>query len=139
MKLLIASGLLYLTGVALILFLRPQLMFDIEGNWKEFGIGRNPDTHTWMPIWLFCVMWAVMSFIIVVVLADLAVLPGTWVNHISVDSPVTRKRALSMTSNLNTVSNTLPDIKKGYYMLNTEGSGIEGVPKYIYLGPAAPV
>jgi len=23
-------------------------------------------------------------------------------------------------------------------MLNTEGSGIEGVPKYIYLGPAAP-
>ena len=127
MRLLIFSGLLYLAGVALVLMFRPSLMFTEDGIWKEFGIGKNPNAYTWMPFWLFCILWSILSYLICVLLADAGILPGLWVSHVEVESP------------------TAPPAPKGpktatpgYYMLNTEGSGIEGVPKYIYIGPAAP-
>lgn len=126
MRLLIFSGVLYLVGVATLLMLRPSLMFTQDGVWKEFGIGRNPETHTWMPFWLFCILWALVSYILVVLLADWGLLPGLWVNHVEVEAPAPRGNSGSKGA------------KPGYYMLNTEGTGIEGVPKYIYLGPAAP-
>jgi hypothetical protein len=129
MRLLIFSGILYLIGVASLLFLRPSLMFTPDGVWKEFGIGRNPETHTWMPFWLFCILWAVLSYIFVVILAEWGFLPGLWVSHVEVEAPAGR---IKNASPLN------KGPKPGYYMLNTEATGIEGVPKYIYLGPAAP-
>ena len=132
MRLLIFSGTLYLAGVAALLMLRPTLMFTPDGVWKEFGIGRNPDTHTWMPFWLFCILWAIASYLLVVILADWGLLPGLWVSHMEVETPAGRSRAV------NAVSKGPKGPTPGYYMLNTEGSGIEGVPKYIYLGPAAP-
>jgi hypothetical protein len=128
MRLLIFSGILYLAGVALVLSLRPALMFTEDGVWKEFGIGKNPDTHTWLPFWLFCILWSVLSYLLCVLLADAGVLPGLWVSHVEVDAPAVRA------PNAPKAKTPVP----GYYMLNTEGSGIEGVPKYIYLGPAAP-
>jgi hypothetical protein len=129
MRLLIFSGVLYLVGVAVVLLLRPELMFTPDGIWKEFGIGRSPETHTWMPFWLFCILWALLSYILIVMLADWGMLPGLWVSHVEVETPAPKVKA----SNTGTKGP-----KPGYYMLNTEGSGIEGVPKYIYLGPAAP-
>lgn len=126
MRLLIFSGVLYLVGVATVLMLRPELMFTPDGIWKEFGIGRSPETHTWMPFWLFCILWALISYILTVMLADWGILPGLWVSHVEVEAPASRSN----------VGNKGP--KPGYYMLNTEGTGVEGVPKYIYLGPAAP-
>lgn len=129
MRLLIFSGLLYLTGVAAVLVLRPSLMFTSEGVWKEFGIGRSAETHTWMPFWLFCILWSLISYMIVVLLADAGLIPGLWVSHLEVESlPAPKARGKSSGG----------PMKPGYYMLNTEGSGIEGVPKYVYLGPAAP-
>ena len=129
MRLLIFSGVLYLVGVATVLMLRPELMFTQDGVWKEFGIGRGLETHTWMPFWLFCVLWAIVSYITIVLLADAGFLPGLWVSHMEVESPAGKlKSGPSMTKGP----------KPGYYMLNTEGTGVEGVPKYIYLGPAAP-
>lgn len=125
MRLLIFSGILYLAGVALVLSLRPSLMFTEQGVWKEFGIGKNEATHTWMPFWLFCILWSILSYLICVLLADAGVLPGLWVSHVEVKAPA-----------LNAPKTKTPT--PGYYMLNTEGSGIQGVPKYIYLGPAAP-
>lgn len=129
MRLLIFSGVLYLVGVATVLMLRPTLMFTPDGIWKEFGIGRSPDTHTWMPFWLFCILWALVSYISIVLLADAGLLPGLWVSHVEVESPAIKSKS-------NSGANKGP--KPGYYMLNTEGTGVEGVPKYIYLGPAAP-
>lgn len=129
MRLLIFSGVLYLVGVATILMLRPALLFTPDGVWKEFGIGRNPETHTWMPFWLFCIVWAIFSYVVVVILADWGVLPGLWVSHLEVETPAGRSKG---------AANASKGPKPGYYMLNTEGSGIEGVPKYVYLGPAAP-
>jgi hypothetical protein len=104
-------------------------MFTTDGIWKEFGIGRNTETHTWMPFWLFCILWALFSYLIVVLMADAGLLPGLWVSHVEVSSPAGRVKQA------NTVSK---GPKPGYYMLNTEGTGVEGIPKYIYLGPAAP-
>ena len=129
MRLLIFSGVLYLVGVAIVLLMRPELMFTPDGIWKEFGIGRSPETHTWMPFWLFCILWALVSYILIVMLADWGLLPGLWVSHVEVEAPAARVKAGNS-------GNKGP--KAGYYMLNTEGTGVEGVPKYIYLGPAAP-
>ncbi len=129
MRLLIFSGVVYLVGVATVLMLRPALMFTPDGVWKEFGIGRNPETHTWMPFWLFCILWSLVSYLAIVLLADAGFLPGLWVSHVEVESPAGRIKTAN-------VANKGP--KPGYYMLNTEGTGVEGVPKYIYLGPAAP-
>lgn len=136
MKVLLYSGILYLTGVAIVLFLRPQLMFHENGAWKEFGIGRDPLQYTWMPIWLFCVLWAIVSYLLVILLADVGFLPGLWVSTVEVSRPTgTRGRS---GSGAGAAAAAPAGMKPGYYMLNTEGSGIEGVPKYIYLGPAAP-
>ena len=129
MRLLIFSGILYLAGVALVLTLRPSLMFTDAGVWKEFGVGRSPSTHTWMPFWLFCILWAILSYLLCVVLAEAGILPGLWVSHVEVEAPAVKPPPGVKSSRTPT---------PGYYMLNTEGSGIEGVPKYIYLGPAAP-
>ncbi len=67
MKCLLAAGLLYLIVVAIVLTIKPSWMFMEDGTWKEFGIGRNPATHTWMPFWLFAVLWALISYILVTV------------------------------------------------------------------------
>jgi len=133
MRLLIFSGILYLAGVALVLSLRPALMFTEQGVWKEFGIGKSPETHTWMPFWLFCILWSVLSYLLCVLLAEAGVLPGLWVSHVEVQAPSGAARGPSPAPGPKSKT-PVP----GYYMLNTEGSGIEGVPKYIYLGPAAP-
>ncbi len=67
MKCLLAAGILYLIVVAIVLTIKPSWMFTEDGTWKEFGIGRNPATHTWMPFWLFAVLWALISYILVTV------------------------------------------------------------------------
>lgn len=139
MRLLIYSGILYLAIVAIVLSFRPALMFQQNGTWKEFGIGRDPELYTWMPFWLFCIVSALMSYFVVVLMADAGLLPGLWVSHVEVSSPAPRGRvAAAATATATAASAAAPGMKPGYYMLNTEGSGIEGVPKYIYLGPAAP-
>lgn len=51
-------------------------MFHSDGTWKEFGIGRNPDRYTWFPFWIFALVWAIVSYIIIVFIASLNLLPG---------------------------------------------------------------
>ena len=70
MYLLISSGILYLIGISIVLMLKPELLFSADGKWKEFGIGRSKDKYTWLPFWLFAIMWAIMSYIIVLVIAS---------------------------------------------------------------------
>ena len=48
--------------------MKPQLIFTERGAWKEFGIGRNPESYTWMPFWLFCIFWALISYSMVFVI-----------------------------------------------------------------------
>ena len=130
MKLLFLAGILYLTGVAIVLYLRPQLMFTNEGVWKEFGIGKDQDTHSWFPFWLFCIVWAFVSYFAIVLLTP----SEFWTNRIEVSSPAVAGKKASPHRRVRAIEKAKP----GYYVLNTEGTGVEGVPRYVYLGPTPP-
>jgi hypothetical protein len=139
MSLLIYSGLLYLLGISIILFYRPELMFTEDGNWKEFGLGRNRKQYTWLPFWLFAIMWAILSYIVVLVIASHMIEPVamTEINvsaemiepvNVSTKAPnVPKKKPVSMN-----------DMKSGYYILDVNETVKKGIPKYTYLGPEAP-
>jgi hypothetical protein len=129
MKTLLWSGLLYLIGVASILVIRPSLMFKEDGQWKEFGIGRNPEHYTWMPFWLFAIMWAILSYLIVL--------------SFSSSEPVGNLHVSNMEDEMITASksnkkNNSKEMKSGYYVLDIEETAKKGIPKYIYLGPESP-
>lgn len=148
MSLLIYSGLLYLIGISTILILKPSLMFTKEGVWKEFGLGRNKDKYTWMPFWLFAVMWAILSYLIVLTIASATGLGGVKNNiDLSVPSDSIEPENVSTKSlspepasiSLNKKKPSAPsDMKPGYYILDTNETVKRGIPKYIYLGPEAP-
>jgi len=52
---------IYSVGLAAVLHLRPALMFNENGTWKEFGYQRD-SRHTLFPVWLFAVAWAIVSY-----------------------------------------------------------------------------
>ena len=85
MSLLIYAGLLYLMGISAILILKPELMFAKDGSWKEFGLGRNKQKYTWMPFWLFAILWSIISYVFVLVIASNTGLGGVSNN---IDIPV---------------------------------------------------
>ena len=140
----VAAGLLYLVGVSAILLLKPSLMFTEEGDWKEFGIGRNVKTHTWMPFWFFAILWALTSYILVIIVFSVY-LPqkqnkATKVNKIPYENntvveltPEEFEEAIPKPRRSRGKAMNLPD---GYYLKNN--SVTEGVPKYIYLGKGLP-
>lgn len=147
MYLLISSGILYLIGISIVLMLKPELMFSADGKWKEFGIGRSKDKYTWLPFWLFAVMWAIISYMIVLVIAshtqldvesvenNVSVMPT---NDVILPENITTK-SLEPTPITNSKKKiTSQNMKPGYYILNEAETMKKGVPKYIYLGPEAP-
>lgn len=148
MSLLIYSGLLYLLGVSIVIALKPEIMFSKDGNWKEFGLGRNSAKYTWMPFWLFAIMWAIMSYLIVLVIASNTGLGGVS-NKITVASdtiepenvsmkPIRPVASINKNGKSKNVMSNVDDMKNGYYLLDTTESTKSGVPKYVYLGPKAP-
>lgn len=145
MTLLIYSGLLYLLGISIVLYFKPELMFSKEGNWKEFGLGRNNEKYTWLPFWLFAIMWAMMSYIIVLVIASHTGLGGVnqYENEINVvneeiDIENVSQKVLSNKTSMKKKLKSTNDLKEGYYILDANETMKQGVPKYIYLGPTAP-
>ena len=143
MSLLIYAGLLYLTGISAILILKPELMFAKDGSWKEFGLGRNSAKYTWMPFWLFAIMWAILSYLIILVIAS-----ATGLGGVSNNADLTVKQNVIEPENVSQKSlstpypkkkpNSLHDMKKGYYILDENQTQIKGVPTYMYLGPNSP-
>lgn len=129
MRRLFVAGLLYLTGIAVILMIKPQYMFREDGRWKEFGIGRDPRNFTHIPFWLFAIIWAIVSYVFVVLLED--VFYGE--PDIAVAPPQTYNRS-SRKNNTSGPKELIP----GYYMLNEGATGRNGVPRYVYLGPDEP-
>ena len=72
-------------GISVILILKPELMFAKDGAWKEFGLGRNKHKYTWMPFWLFAISWAIISYVVILVIASNTGLSGVSSN---IDVPV---------------------------------------------------
>jgi hypothetical protein len=128
---------IYIVGVALVLYLRPSVMFHPDnGTWKEFGLGRNPNNYTWCPFWLFCIFWALVSYIISTIAIRIA-LSGSRTN--SVSSNFVSTSDLQDLQNIQDVprprrirrGNELPE---GYYVLSKPIRAGE-TPSYTYLGP----
>lgn len=122
-------------------------MFTKDGDWKEFGLGRNKDKYTWMPFWLFAVMWAMISYVIVLVIASNTGLGGVKNNaDISLSAEEIEPENVSMKPMTPIASLNGPakkkvstnEMKSGYYILDTNETMKRGIPKYIYLGPETP-
>ena len=153
---IVLAGILYLIVVAIVLTIKPSFMFTEDGIWKEFGIGRNPATHTWMPFWLFAILWALISYILVTVLMSLRGTVGLAPKPKNVQTKVTNYINLPVSESDQVVNLTAEDmvprtkaharargrpteLPDGYYMLNSEATETAGgIPKYIFLGKGLP-
>lgn len=119
-------------------------MFGKDGTWKEFGLGRNKQKYTWMPFWLFAISWAITSYLIVLVIASSTGLGGVSNNtEVSVKNNSLEPENISMKSMTPVLYDrkrptTNNDMKPGYYILDTNETVKQGIPKYIFLGPEAP-
>lgn len=55
---------IYIVGVAIVLYLRPSVMFNPDsGTWKEFGLDTS-HRNTVFPFWMFTIVWAFLSYAI---------------------------------------------------------------------------
>lgn len=136
----LASGTLYLLGVAFVLVYKPRSMFTPDGNWKEFGIGKREDRYTIFPFWLFCLTWAIISYIIVTLVQmfqgseeEEIILPKMNNKRNNGRNSGRNRRNMSELES-NSIGETI-ELPKGYYVLNEKATQLSGVPKYIYLGP----
>jgi hypothetical protein len=133
MRRLLFAGLLYLTGIAVIILLKPTLMFKENGQWKEFGIGRDPEYFTWMPFWLFSIIWSVISYVLILLLEDSYTPSDTY--------SYSEQQRLPQPMRQNTSANAVRRVEEltpGYYMLDEGKTRRNGVPRYVYLGPESP-
>jgi hypothetical protein len=125
MRRLIVAGMLYLVGIAIVLLIKPTIMFQEDGRWKEFGIGRDTAYFTYIPFWLFTILWSVLSYLSIMLIEDSLYIPSD-----SIELP----RNTARTRNIKQ-ANAVKELVPGYYMLNEGATGRNGVPRYVYLGP----
>lgn len=139
MRTLLLAAILYLIGIIIVLLLRPTLMFNDKGDWKEFGT-ISPE-HTIFPFWLFCIVWAVVSYIVSLFLVGEfkesrkalyeAETPEDLV-------PVLPSKTKGKNINNNSkISTPYGNMKPGYYMLDAKELKKTGIPKYLYVGEDA--
>jgi len=139
MRTLILSAVLYLLGIALILLLRPSLMFHKDGSWKEFG--TSSDEHTIFPFWLACMIWAIVSYLITLLIvgeyrecivpaATLSTIPLTTLSPKSPEDLVNPLPIKTKGRQKNIINTSLV----GYHMLNKDATEETGIPQYIYVG-----
>ena len=154
MERLVSAGIVYLILIATALVIKPRFMFAEDGTWKEFGIGRNPRTHTWMPFWLFAILSALISYIFMTLIIAFRDSRSGIASPANVGVTSTRRNTTPVLDEVMDVDvddfeapkpasqprghrgRGVPlDLPDGYYILNskaTEAAG--GVPKYVYLG-----
>ena len=143
------AGIVYLIGIAVILITKPSLMFTPDGDWKEFGIGQLDTRYTPFPFWMFCLVWAMISYVLVLLFEPIVTKRNSNSNfNLSVNEiPITNKRVnrknnYSDQSVLEVGNDELDleavELPKGYYVLNKKATKLSGVPKYVYLGPEQP-
>jgi hypothetical protein len=112
-------------------------MFKKDGTWKEFG--TLSDEHSMFPFWLFCIVWAILSYIITLLVVGeysttavcTAVAATTLLEKDSPEDSVEPLPIKTTNKRSNIINKTMP----GYHMLNenaTEEAG--GVPQYVYVG-----
>lgn len=142
MRALLFSMLLYLFGVALVLFFRPQFMFYKDGRWKEFGVGYEGTTV--FPFWMFCIAWAVFSYAIGRTFFghSVALVATVAASRLSEDNSVeplpVNVPSSAVESSGSSFAEASSPIKPGYYKLNSNASRKKGAPRYVYVGTELP-
>jgi hypothetical protein len=128
MSVLWIAFVIYIVGVALVLFIRPNVMFQPGGGtWKEFGLS-NTGSYTVFPFWMFTLAWAVLSYAFAmlgsVFFTSLA-LRSSDTSNLTPLTPVSKLKAPEPTQRL-----------PGYYVLQTPAVG---QPQYVYYGTEPPL
>jgi hypothetical protein len=139
----IAAGVVYLLGVGAVLFIKPTLMFTPDGQWKEFGIGQNAERYSPFPFWLFCLIWAIISYLLIILLTPLKdIKMNIRKNNSPSILPTTRPRMNEAELDIDYAANgdaeETFELPKGYYVLNKRATKLAGVPKYVYIGAEQP-
>jgi hypothetical protein len=137
MRVLLYSSVLYLLGITIVLYLKPQLMFHHDGRWKEFGVSGEQTTY--VPFWLFCIIWAVVAYAIIrMIYSDeipVPVKPRVAPRVAPADdgvSPLPVPEATPAQVKENSQG------KPGYYKLDEAVMKNKGVPRYVYIGEEKP-
>ena len=141
MSLLIYAGLLYLLGISIVLMIKPEIMFSQDGNWKEFGLGRSKNRYTWMPFWLFSILWAILSYLLILIVASHTGIGGVKNNtDITIEHRVVEPQEISMKypNMLKKKPRNNIDIEEGYYVIDPQSTTASGAPKFVYLGREIP-
>ena len=140
---------IYIVGVALVLYLRPSIMFHPDnGTWKEFGLDNTHRT-TVFPFRMFTIVWAFISYAIATVsnvfVANvvLSSTSGESAFHFDeeVATPISRVRYTPPAQITHTeVTPRIPKVAPptqlpGYYFVEPQASG---VPKFVYFGHEPP-
>ena len=128
------AGLLYLAAIAVVLLLKPAFMFRPDGTWKEFGIGRNPKNYTPLPLWLYSIVAALVSYFAVLLISQVFGSARSGAN-------ANRRNMINIDEELITnisPKDVSPELTPGYYVLNKAASRAAGIPKYVYIGKEAP-
>jgi hypothetical protein len=98
----------------------------------ELQFGLNQDAkHTWFPFWLFCIMWAFVSY-------GLSSFVCYLTGSTSDTSSSTDETSNVVELNSKAKKNSKNTMKSGYYVLDKEAYDNNGIPKYIFLGSDAP-
>jgi hypothetical protein len=139
---------LYVLGIAVVLYIRPRLMFqDDRGVWKEFGLGTSD--RTLFPFWLFTIVWAISSYALASVLTTLfakvalrsssfsssSFFPNTSSSFIPISQASPTVPSTPATSPAPSVMPSVNSGVPGYYVLDSVSSG---TPKYLYFGTTPP-
>jgi hypothetical protein len=136
MRVLLYSAVLYLLGITIVLYIRPQIMFHRDGRWKEFGI--NGVETTYFPFWFFCIAWAVVAYGIVrIFFSENSAPPGLAVENMT-PAPAPKAEALSPLPVPQAPTQNSTQGKPGYYKLDEAILKEKGTPLYVYIGPDKP-
>lgn len=142
---------LYILGIAVVLYMRPAIMFQPGGVWKEFGISKSDD-YSVLPFWLFTVVWAVFSYalatLISILLASVVLRSATEgdVGNSAVSGNIFMKPISSVNtetsfpaSNVFASSGSVQTPRlPGYYVLESAAATAAAQPRYVYWGPEPP-
>ena len=143
MRTLLLSGILYLIGIIIVLLIRPPLMFNQNGEWREFGLLSTE--HTIFPFWMFCIVWAIFSYMVSLLIVGefsskpVAVVAGLGATAPSLYESETPEDLVPVLpsntkSKKKSVTAAAGNMKPGYYKLDTKELDRTGVPKYLYVG-----
>ena len=131
-------------------------MFHPGGTWKEFSLNPDPN-NTWMPFWLFSVLWAFASYLVATGIQRFLLSAGSNAIDVDADADVedmempeieeapVRNRSrkpvnLDVDVDVEPVSKNmgLNTSKNGFYVLNTKKYNSNHVPTYVYYGDQPP-